>query len=296
MNKDMKSIEILDALEQDVEYIESCIEAYNNSLVPFVPTEYLSACIKENGEVVGEIMAEIHFGNVLFIDILWVNEKCRGKGYATALMNHIEKLGIEKGCKLSHVSTYEFQALGLYQKLGYTLFGYMDDVPLGYKDYYLQKKLKPCNVVETEINIHEPTEEELECFCRGLIEYNRSKLLFDNIPESSSFNKCIKASGKIVGGILAYTFWNMAVVEALWVSDEFRNKGYATALLTALERYAKENGNTIIYLETFNPQMRNLCEKLGYVVYGVMEDYPEGHSRYYVCKKIERSVSNSRFR
>ena len=280
----MKSIEILDALEQDVDYIESCIKKYNNSLVPYIPTEYLSACIKENGEVVGEIMAEIHFGNVLFIDILWVHEKCRGKGYATALMNHIENLGIEKGCKLSHVSTYEFQALSLYEKLGYTVFGYMDDVPLGYKDYYLQKKLEVCSTAYAEIKIHEPTEKELAYFCRGLQEYNRGKLLFDNIPKPSDFNKCIKANGDIVGGISAYTFWNMAVVDALWVKEEFRNKGYATALLTALESYAKEYGSTIIYLETFNPQMRNLCEKLGYVVYGVMDDYPEGFSRYYMCK------------
>jgi len=285
----MKSIEILDALEQDVSYLESCIEAYNNGLVPPVPTEYLSACIKENDEVVGEIMAEIHFGNVLFIDILWVNEKCRGKGYATALMNHIEKIGLEKGCKLSHVSTYEFQALGLYEKLGYTVFGYMDGVPLGYKDYYLQKKLSPCSTVDANIKIHEPTEEELERFCYGLQEYNRSKLLFDNIPKSTGFSKCIKVNGEIVGGIVAYTFWNMAVVETLWVKEAFRNNGYATALLNALESHAKEHGSTIIYLETFNPHMRNLCEKLGYAVYGIMDDYPEGHSRYYMCKQTHIS-------
>ena len=285
----MKSIEILDldSMDEDVEYIESCIQEYNNSLVPFVPTEYLSACIKENDKVVGEIMAEIHFGNVLFIDILWVNEKCRGKGYATALMNHIERSGVEKGCKLSHVSTYEFQALGLYEKLGYTLFGYMDDVPLGYKDYYLQKKLIPYNVVETDIKIHKPTREELDCFCFALGDYNRSKLLFDKTPKASGFNKCIKANGEIVGGIVACIYWNMGVIDALWVKDEFRNKGYATALLTAFEDYAKENDRTIIYLETFNPQMRNLCEKLDYVVYGVMENYPEGHSRYYMCKGLK---------
>jgi len=32
--------------------------------------------------------------------------------------------------------------------------------------------------------------------------------------------------------------------------------------------------------------MRRLCEKLGYVVYGIMDDYPEGYSRYYMCKKL----------
>jgi len=282
----MKSIEILDTLEQDVSYIEACIEEYNNNQVPYIPIEYLSACIKENGEIVGEVMAEVHFGNVLFIDILWVHEKCRGKGYATALMNYIENLGIEKCCKLSHVSTYEFQALGLYEKLGYTVFGFMDDVPLGYKDYYLQKKLTSRNTVDYDIKIHKPTDEELENFCIGLIEFNRSKLLFDNIPKSTCFNKCIKVDGEIIGGMLAYTFWSMAVVDAIWVKEEFRKNGYATALLSALENHAKEHSSTTIYFETFNPQMRSLCEKLGYAVYGVMANYPEGYDRFYICKKI----------
>ena len=282
----MNTIEILKANEQDAEYIESCLEAHNNNLVPPIPTEYLTACIKENDEIVGEVMAEIHFGNVLFIDILWVHEKCRGKGYATALMNHIENLGMEQGCKLSHVSTYEFQALGLYDKLGYTVFGHMDDVPLGYNDYYMQKKLISRNVVDATIKIHQPTEEELEDFSLGLQEYNKSKLLFDQIPMSIGFNRCIKAGDEVVGGILAYAFWNMAVVEALWVKEDYRNKGYATALLNAAESIAKENNRTIIYFETFNPQMKNLCEKLGYAVYGTMDDYPEEHRRYYMCKKL----------
>jgi len=280
----VKTIEIIDAHEQDVEYIESRVKEYNKAKAPSAPTEYLAACIKENDEVVGEVLAEIHFGNVLFIDILWVNEKCRGKGYATALMNHVENLALEKGCKLSHVSTYEFQALGFYKKLGYAVFGYMDDVPLGYKDYYMQKKFTTRRTADTNIKIHEPTEEELDNFCYGLIAYNRSKLLFDNTPESSDFNKCIKIDGEIIGGIVASTYWNVADIEALWVKEDFRNRGYATALLTALEDYAKESGRTKIYFETFNPQMRNLCEKLGYVVYGVMDNYPEGHSRYYMCK------------
>jgi len=287
----VKSLEILEAFEQDVSYIKSCVEEYNNTQVPYVPTEYLSACIKENGEIVGEIIAEIHFGNVLFIDALWVHEKCCGKGYATALMNHIENLSIEKGCKLSHLSTYEFQALGLYEKLGYTVFGFMDDVPLGYKDYYLHKKLKSINTVDASIKIHKPTKEELEHFCIGLREYNRTRLLFDNIPKSGCFNKCIKISDEIASGISAYTFWNMAVVESVWTKEELRKNGYATALLNALENHAKEHNCTTIYFDTFNPQMRNLCEKLGYAVYGVMANYPEGYDRYYLCKKLTDSAT-----
>ncbi len=34
-----------------------------------------------------------------------------------------------------------FQALPFYQKLGYTVFGQLDDLPIGHQMYFLQKAL-----------------------------------------------------------------------------------------------------------------------------------------------------------
>jgi len=93
----MKTIEILAATEKDAEFIESCVAQYIDNQIPPAPTIYMNRCVKENGEVVGGVLAEIQYKNVLFVDVLWVKEDCRNKGYATALMNDIEKQAIEAG-------------------------------------------------------------------------------------------------------------------------------------------------------------------------------------------------------
>ena len=287
----MKPVEILVATKKDAEFIESCVVQYIDSQVPPTPITYINRCVKENGEVVGGVLAEIQYKNVLFVDVLWVKEDCRNKGYATALMNDIEKQAIEAGCVLSHVSTYEFQALGLYEKLGYTVFGTMADCPEGYNDYYLWKRLDstaPTHQADgaQKIEIHDATEDDVDCICDGLGGYNNSKVPFDRYPRRK-LDKCIKDGDEIVAGIVMYMYWNAMSIGDLWVKAEYRNKGYATALMNAVEKDARDLGCTLSHLETFSPEMRNLCEKLGYTVYGTMADYPEGHNRYYMSKKLQ---------
>ncbi|HEY3138703.1 MAG TPA: GNAT family N-acetyltransferase, partial [Blastocatellia bacterium] len=36
--------------------------------------------------------------------------------------------------------TYDFQALGFYQKRGYEVFGLLEGFPTGYRRYFLQKR------------------------------------------------------------------------------------------------------------------------------------------------------------
>jgi len=45
------------------------------------------------------------------------------------------------GCRISHLDTFDFQAKGFYEKLGYTVFGVLEDCPEGHNRYYMSKKL-----------------------------------------------------------------------------------------------------------------------------------------------------------
>ncbi len=85
-------------------------------------------------------MAEIFWG-ILSIEILWVKEDCRNRGYASALVKDVETIAKEKNCKISHLDTFDFQARGFYEKLGYTVFGVLEDCPEGHSRYYMSKKL-----------------------------------------------------------------------------------------------------------------------------------------------------------
>jgi GNAT superfamily N-acetyltransferase len=92
--------------------------------------------------LVGGITGKVLLGNCLSIDILWVYEKYRNQGYATQLLQAIEQGARSVGSKLSQVDTFDFQALGFYEKNGYEIFGVLEDNPCeGNKRYYLKKKL-----------------------------------------------------------------------------------------------------------------------------------------------------------
>jgi signal transduction histidine kinase len=55
------------------------------------------------------------------------------------------------------------------------------------------------------------------------------------------------------------------------------------------EEIAKERGYTHIILETFSFQALPFYQKLGFVVYGQLDDFPPGHTRYSLKKKLTTS-------
>jgi hypothetical protein len=56
--------------------------------------------------------------------------------------------------------------------------------------------------------------------------------------------------------------------------------------MTETEVEARRRGCHSAYLDTFDYQARPFYEKLGYVVFGTLEDYPKGHQRFYMMKKL----------
>jgi RimJ/RimL family protein N-acetyltransferase len=56
-------------------------------------------------------------------------------------MHRAEDIARAHGCIGLWLDTYEFQARGFYEKLGFTLFGTLDDHPVGRKRFFLQKRI-----------------------------------------------------------------------------------------------------------------------------------------------------------
>lgn len=92
--------------------------------------------------LIGGITGRLELGNCLSIEILWVDAKHRMHRHGSILLAAIEDEARSKGSRLSIVDTFDFQALGFYQKNGYEVFGVLEDCPaVGNKRYYLTKKL-----------------------------------------------------------------------------------------------------------------------------------------------------------
>ena len=92
------------------------------------------------GDVQGGLLADI-WGKWLHIKFVWVATAARGQGHARAMVGKAEAYAREKGCIGAFLETFSFQARPLYEKLGYEVFGQLDDCPPGHKFYVLRKQL-----------------------------------------------------------------------------------------------------------------------------------------------------------
>ena len=125
----------------DVQFIENGLAVYNLQYAPPQGTQRLVVVLRtEDGSLCGGILGLTWWG-WLRIDIVWLAEAARGQDWGTRLMQAAEAEAIRRGCHHSFLDTMSFQALPFYQKLGYTVFGQLDDLPAGHHMYFLQKAL-----------------------------------------------------------------------------------------------------------------------------------------------------------
>ncbi len=79
-----------------------------------------------------------------------------------------------------------------------------------------------------------------------------------------------------MGGLLGSIWGRWLHINILWVAHAARGQGHAREMLALAEAYARKRGCIGIHLETFSFQARPLYEKLGYQVFGQIDDYPPG--------------------
>lgn len=93
----------------------------------------------EAGEKVGGLWGRCSY-DWLFVELLSVPESHRGGNYGRALMAQAEEIARDHGCVGMWLDTFEFQARGFYEKLGFELFGTLEDHPVGRRRFFLRKR------------------------------------------------------------------------------------------------------------------------------------------------------------
>jgi len=131
-----------DAVPDQVrEAIVHLVVEYNNSKVGPSNGRPLFVVLRdENANVSGGLSGSTGRG-WLFIDHLVVPEVARGLGIGTNLVELAEREALHRGCNNAWLNTFEFQARGLYEKLGYTCFGELPDYPPGFSRFFMKKSL-----------------------------------------------------------------------------------------------------------------------------------------------------------
>ena len=116
------------------------LRAFNVNAVGNFNHKPLTITLSEKGSIVGGVVGET-FLDWMFVRLLWVSDKYRGKDWGKKLMQAAEMEARQRGVKNAYVDTFSFQAPGFYHKLGYREFGRLDDFPAGHYRSWLTKAL-----------------------------------------------------------------------------------------------------------------------------------------------------------
>jgi GNAT superfamily N-acetyltransferase len=92
--------------------------------------------------------------------------------------------------------------------------------------------------------------------------------------------------GEVLGGLLGDIWAAWLHVRTLAVAAPARGHGFGRELMKRAELYAVELGCTDAFLDTFSFQARPFYEKLGYRVFGMLENHPAGHQHYFMTKQL----------
>lgn len=141
----MTDVRIMHCAEGDAEFITRSLSDFNVRQVPGTQEpRFISLdrkIVDADGTIIAGCVAEMYFWKIVYVDILWVDERHRKRGLGTRLLRAVEDAARREGAALIHLDTFDFQAKDFYLKNGYELFGTLEDCPPGHCRYYLKKKL-----------------------------------------------------------------------------------------------------------------------------------------------------------
>lgn len=136
------SIEVTaDPAKEDSDFVFEALQQFNFRQVGNDKHQLLRIFTRnENGELVGGLLGDTYWG-WLYIAIVWVREDCRKQGLGKQMLARAEAEAVQRGCLHAHLDTMDFQAPDFYLRLGYTIWGELEDLPRGHRRIFLKKAL-----------------------------------------------------------------------------------------------------------------------------------------------------------
>ncbi|PKH21721.1 GNAT family N-acetyltransferase [Enterobacterales bacterium CwR94] len=125
-------------VEADVEFVVQGLWKHNSQFDAVDITPLFLTIRDDDNHILGGLVARTWWKG-LEVQYLWIGEQARGTGKGREMMLKAEEVARERGCSMAYVDTFNFQARGFYEKLGYAVYGSMDGYLDKYTRYYLKK-------------------------------------------------------------------------------------------------------------------------------------------------------------
>ena len=137
-----------------------------------------------------------------------------------------------------------------------------------------------------------PDRKEREAIFDALVKYNDSKV---GAPSLAALAVLLRnpQNSRVVGGLWAHSVYDWLFIEFLFVPEEMRRNGIGSTLIRKAEAVAVKRGCIGVWLDTYSFQARGFYEKVGYEIFGTLDDYPRGERRYFFRKGLIPPKGNS---
>jgi len=130
----------------------------------------------------------------------------------------------------------------------------------------------------------QPDEDLVSAIHTRLLDFNRR-----HAPQLEEERVFVLASREqaVLGGAIAYVYGGWCEVHVLWVEPGERGAGVGAMLMAALEAEVRARGCVGIHTDTFSFQALPFYRGLGYEIFGQIDGFSDGNTRYYLRKRFE---------
>lgn len=282
--------------EAEAQAVRTALRGFNAEAGFPADRRPLAALLRDaDAAVIGGLVGQTSW-RWLYIETLAVPDGMRGNGWGRRLMAAAEAEARRRGCIGARVDTYSFQARGFYERHGYAVVGRIDDCPPGQTRFSLAKRLDGAaaagdpwpNATAPEVFIA-AGDQTSEALNRVILDGLTAHATEAAGPAGDRpFKLEVRLPGEPApaGGLTGYSFFGWMFVHLFHLPAALRGRGLGSALMARVEAEARARGCTGIWLDTFSFQARPFYERLGYRVFATLEDFPPGHSRHYLMKRL----------
>lgn len=124
---------------EDREAIVQGLMAYNDGHVGPSGLKPLAILLRDpQGRTIGGLWGRSTY-EWLVVELLFIPEAARNSRVGAELMGRAEAIARERGCIGIWLNTHSFQAPSFYKKLGFEVFGELDESTRGAKRFFLRK-------------------------------------------------------------------------------------------------------------------------------------------------------------
>ena len=283
---------IEDLTKEEARYIGEKIDEIVPREVESEVEAFVLKIENENGEIIGGCIAEAfeYHWSRMFLNELWVDERYRHHGIGSMIIRELDRIAREKGCRVVTLGTASYMARPFYEKHGYTVFTTIK-IPNGYISYSLVKYLDrdtpeyvPTDNTGTRFKLSLGNDEDAKVIDKGLDTY--SEAFVHECETVDFYKKLVDNAGKFAAGVIANAEkGDSGFINALFVEEPLRHQGLGTYLLKEAEKFAKENGASMVFTNAGDWNV-GFFKKNGYLIRGELKDVPKGHDCYELYKKI----------